>query len=173
MNVMIREAKKAQPEKEEEKAKYKAKKAKKATKDAMTEINVGLDSGKYHQGRLCVNRFSPLEAYVGSKSIGEEIIICGRSNMNKAFHGDIVAVELLPHDQCQEEKALSIGEEEGFLYFLHICMKLCQTFLSFTYQIQIQISHIKFNSKLQITLWCIVYLSKALKWLLLLFCVIV
>uniref|UniRef100_A0A1J3D1N7 Uncharacterized protein n=1 Tax=Noccaea caerulescens TaxID=107243 RepID=A0A1J3D1N7_NOCCA len=71
MNFMIREAKKAQPEKEEEKAK----------KDAMTEINVGLDSGKYHQGRLCVNRFSPLEAYVGSKSIGEEIIILTELSM--------------------------------------------------------------------------------------------
>lgn len=76
----------------------------------MSEITAGLHHGIYHQGKLRVNRFNPFEAYVGSESIGEEIIIYGRSNMNRAFDGDIVAVELLPRDQWQEEKALSIAE---------------------------------------------------------------
>ncbi|KAF2575535.1 hypothetical protein F2Q70_00000958 [Brassica cretica] len=78
----------------------------------MSEITAGLHRGIYHQGKLRVNRFNPFEAYVGSESIGEEIIIYGRSNMNRAFDGDIVAVELLPRDQWQEEKALSIAEED-------------------------------------------------------------
>ncbi|CAD5318750.1 unnamed protein product [Arabidopsis thaliana] len=77
----------------------------------MSEITAGLHRGIYHQGKLRVNRFNPYEAYVGSESIGEEIIIYGRSNMNRAFDGDIVAVELLPRDQWQDEKALSIAEE--------------------------------------------------------------
>lgn len=78
----------------------------------MSEITAGLHRGIYHQGKLRVNRFNPFEAYVGSESIGEEIIIYGRQNMNRAFDGDIVTVELLPQDQWHEEKSLSIADEE-------------------------------------------------------------
>nr|XP_029151972.1 exosome complex exonuclease RRP44 homolog A isoform X2 [Arachis hypogaea] len=78
----------------------------------MSEITSGLHRGIYHQGKLRVNRYNPFEAYVGSESIGDEIIIYGRSNMNRAFDGDIVAVELLPQDQWQEEKSLAIACEE-------------------------------------------------------------
>ncbi|KAB1201993.1 Exosome complex exonuclease RRP44 [Morella rubra] len=78
----------------------------------MSEITSGLHRGIYHQGKLRVNRYNPFEAYVGSESIGDEIIIYGRTNMNRAFDGDIVAVELLPQDQWHEEKSLSIAEEE-------------------------------------------------------------
>lgn len=78
----------------------------------MSEITSGLHRGIYHQGKLRVNRYNPFEAYVGSESIGDEIIIYGRSNMNRAFDGDIVAVELLPQDQWQGEKSMSIAGEE-------------------------------------------------------------
>ncbi|XP_027347778.1 exosome complex exonuclease RRP44 homolog A isoform X1 [Abrus precatorius] len=78
----------------------------------MSEITSGLHRGIYHQGKLRVNRYNPFEAYVGSESIGDEIIIYGRSNMNRAFDGDIVAVELLPQDQWQEASSLSIAGEE-------------------------------------------------------------
>lgn len=88
----------------------------------MSEITSGLHRGIYHQGKLRVNRYNPFEAYVGSESIGDEIIIYGRSNMNRAFDGDIVAVELLPEDQWQGEKSLSIVGE-GMLTKLPV---LCQ-----------------------------------------------
>ncbi|KAK9013098.1 hypothetical protein V6N11_041119 [Hibiscus sabdariffa] len=78
----------------------------------MSEITLGLHRGIYHQGKLRVNRYNPFEAYVGSESIGDEIIIHGRQNMNRAFDSDIVAVELLPQDQWHEEKNLSIVDEE-------------------------------------------------------------
>ncbi|XP_010270516.1 PREDICTED: exosome complex exonuclease RRP44 homolog A [Nelumbo nucifera] len=78
----------------------------------MSEITSGLHRGIYHQGKLRVNRYNPFEAYVGSESIGDEIIIYGRGNMNRAFDGDIVAVELLPRDQWQEGKSLSIADDE-------------------------------------------------------------
>ncbi|KAJ8428942.1 hypothetical protein Cgig2_009813 [Carnegiea gigantea] len=79
----------------------------------MSEITAGLHRGIYHQGKLRVNRYNSFEAYVGSESIGDEIIIYGRTNMNRAFDGDIVAVELLPQDQWHVEKALSIAAEVG------------------------------------------------------------
>ncbi|OMO83389.1 Ribonuclease II/R [Corchorus olitorius] len=78
----------------------------------MSEITLGLHRGIYHQGKIRVNRYNPFEAYVGSESIGDEIIIYGRQNMNRAFDGDIVAVELLPQDQWHEEKSLCIADEE-------------------------------------------------------------
>ncbi|KAK9713411.1 hypothetical protein RND81_06G025500 [Saponaria officinalis] len=78
----------------------------------MSEITAGLHHGIYHQGKLRVNRYNPFEAYVGSESIGDEIIIHGRANMNRAFDGDIVAVELLPQDQWHGEKSLSIVDED-------------------------------------------------------------
>lgn len=78
----------------------------------MSEITSGLHRGIYHQGKLRVNRYNPFEAYVGSESIGDEIIIYGRTNMNRAFDGDVVAVELLSRDQWHEEKSLIIADEE-------------------------------------------------------------
>ncbi|KAG4386076.1 hypothetical protein GLYMA_12G218100v4 [Glycine max] len=77
----------------------------------MSEITSGLHRGIYHQGKLRVNRYNPFEAYVGSESIGDEIIIYGRSNMNRAFDGDIEAAELLPQDQWQGVSSLSIAHE--------------------------------------------------------------
>ncbi|KAK4409529.1 Exosome complex exonuclease RRP44A [Sesamum angolense] len=78
----------------------------------MSEITSGLHRGIYHQGKLRVNRYNPFEAYVGSESIGDEITVYGRANMNRAFDGDIVAVELLPQDRWQEEKSLAIANDE-------------------------------------------------------------
>ncbi|XP_008786671.2 exosome complex exonuclease RRP44 homolog A [Phoenix dactylifera] len=78
----------------------------------MSEITSGLLRGIYHQGKLRVNRYNPFEAYVGSESIGDEIVIHGRANMNRAFDGDIVAVELLPQDQWHEEKSSIIADDE-------------------------------------------------------------
>ncbi|XP_042385217.1 exosome complex exonuclease RRP44 homolog A-like [Zingiber officinale] len=78
----------------------------------MSEVTSGLLHGIYHQGKLRVNRYNPFEAYVGSESISEEIVICGRANMNRAFHGDIVAVELLPQDQWRDGKSLIIDDDD-------------------------------------------------------------
>nr|CAB3502140.1 unnamed protein product [Digitaria exilis] len=78
----------------------------------MSEITSGLRCGIYHQGKLRVNRYNPFEAYVGSESIGDEIVIRGRSNMNRAFDGDIVAVELLPQDQWHESKSFIADDDE-------------------------------------------------------------
>ena len=77
----------------------------------LSEITTGIRCGIYHQGKLRVNRYNPFEAYVGSESLSDEIIIYGRANMNRAFDGDIVAVQLLPRDEWNEEKSLAIADE--------------------------------------------------------------
>jgi exosome complex exonuclease DIS3/RRP44 len=88
----------------------------------MSEITSGLRCGIYHQGKLRVNRYNPFEAYVGSESIGDEIVIRGRSNMNRAFDGDIVAVELLPQDLWHESKSF-IADDDGIFSVLKSKMK--------------------------------------------------
>lgn len=61
------------------------------------------------QGSLRVNRFNPYEGYVGSESVGQDILVAGRVAMNRALDGDIVAVELLPEEQwvCSWTKYLT------------------------------------------------------------------
>ncbi|KAI5066926.1 hypothetical protein GOP47_0017454 [Adiantum capillus-veneris] len=78
----------------------------------MSEITSGLQRRIFYQGKLRVNRYNTLEAYVNSESIDEEIIIYGRINMNRAFDGDVVAVELLPEDQWKEGNVLKLAEDE-------------------------------------------------------------
>jgi exosome complex exonuclease DIS3/RRP44 len=90
----------------------------------MSEITAGLRCGIYHQGKLRVNRYNPFEAYVGSESIGDEIVIHGRSNMNRAFDGDIVAVELLPQDQWHESKSFIADDDGTFFRFQHMIFPL-------------------------------------------------
>ena len=51
------------------------------------------------QGTLRVNRYNTYEGWVASESVGQDILISGRVDMNRAFDGDAVAVELLPEDQ--------------------------------------------------------------------------
>jgi exosome complex exonuclease DIS3/RRP44 len=41
----------------------------------MAELTAGLQKGLFHQGKLRVNRFNCFEAYVGSQSVGKEILI--------------------------------------------------------------------------------------------------
>ena len=48
------------------------------------------------QGAMRVNRYNSAEGYVGSESVGQDILIPDRIAMNRALEGDIVAVELLP-----------------------------------------------------------------------------
>lgn len=72
---------------------------------AMSEVTAGIKGGRYHQGALRVSRFNPFEGWVGSESVGQDILILGRIAMNRAMDGDVVAVELLPEAEWQAPSA--------------------------------------------------------------------
>ena len=55
----------------------------------------GKGRGSFWQGTLRVNRYNTWEAWVASESVGQDILVSGRVDMNRAFDGDAVAVELL------------------------------------------------------------------------------
>ncbi|GAX77417.1 hypothetical protein CEUSTIGMA_g4862.t1 [Chlamydomonas eustigma] len=76
-------------------------------------IAAGIKDGRFHQGSLRVSRFNPFEGFVGSESVGQDILISGRVDMNRALDGDIVAVELLPEDQWRSDSAQLPGSNKG------------------------------------------------------------
>lgn len=76
----------------------------------MSEITAGIKAGRYHVGSLRVSRFNSQEAWVGSQSVGQDILISGREAMNRAMDGDIVAIEVLAQE-CWGNKAIATGEE--------------------------------------------------------------
>ncbi|GJP42959.1 hypothetical protein CLOM_g2479 [Closterium sp. NIES-68] len=78
----------------------------------MSAITAGLQRGVYHQGKLRVSRYNCFEAFVGSESLGDEILVIGRCDMNRAVDGDVVAVELLPRDQWKEPTSGALRERE-------------------------------------------------------------
>ena len=72
----------------------------------------GIKSGKIIQGRIHVNKYhSQKEAFVSRKStVGdssknsiEDVLIAGTLDRNRAIHGDIVAVQILPKSQWKSK----------------------------------------------------------------------
>lgn len=82
-------------------------------------INAGVKSGKLHQGHFNANQFNYLEVSylalttliqplkkgslcvqgtVRITTLTKPVLIPGRQNMNRAMHGDIVAVEIFPRE---------------------------------------------------------------------------
>lgn len=51
------------------------------------------------QGTLRVNQYNTSEGWVSSDSVGADILISGRVDMNRAFDGDTVAVEVAAQDE--------------------------------------------------------------------------
>uniref|UniRef100_A0A8C9FZC7 CSD1 domain-containing protein n=1 Tax=Pavo cristatus TaxID=9049 RepID=A0A8C9FZC7_PAVCR len=87
----------------------------------MEVLEAGIKSGRYIQGALNVNKHrAQLEAFVrlqgfGSKEteLQSDILIYGARARNRAIHGDVVAVELLPpHEWKGRTVALCENETE-------------------------------------------------------------
>ena len=53
--------------------------------------------GRFHQGALRVNRFNPFEGVVGSDSLGADILVSGRADMNRTMDGVGPPPPTLPH----------------------------------------------------------------------------
>jgi exosome complex exonuclease DIS3/RRP44 len=69
----------------------------------------GIKSGRFHQGPMRQNADNWLEAIVqAGESFGEDILIKGRVNMNRAIDGDIVVVELFKKDQWESSSTVFV-----------------------------------------------------------------
>ncbi|KAJ7994576.1 hypothetical protein DPEC_G00250900, partial [Dallia pectoralis] len=84
-------------------------------------LEAGIKSGRYTQGTLNVNKHrAQHEAFVrfeGSSNknseLNSDVLVCGGKNRNRAVHGDLVAVELLPKGEWRgRTTALTEGQGE-------------------------------------------------------------
>lgn len=69
----------------------------------MSELVQGIKAGRLHQGTLRVNRYNCSEGWVASESVGQDILVSGWVDMNRAMDGDVVALEILPEAQWKAE----------------------------------------------------------------------
>ncbi|KAM4631192.1 DIS3-like exonuclease 1 [Polymixia lowei] len=84
-------------------------------------LEAGIKSGRYFQGTLNVNKHrAQYEAFVrmeGSTNkntdLNSDVLVCGSRNRNRAVHGDVVVVELLPKSEWRGRTiALTEGQAE-------------------------------------------------------------
>ncbi|KAH0953363.1 hypothetical protein HN011_004299 [Eciton burchellii] len=78
-----------------------------------TEVHNGISSGKLLQGTFLSSRENFLEGNVNVEGREEPIFVQGRTNLNRAVDGDIVAVEILPHDQWSIPSEIVLQDEEN------------------------------------------------------------
>ncbi|XP_012533030.1 exosome complex exonuclease RRP44 [Monomorium pharaonis] len=77
------------------------------------EIHDGISSGKLLQGTFLASRENFLEGNVNVEGREKHIFIQGRSHLNRAVDGDIVAIELLPDSQWSSPSEIVLQDEEG------------------------------------------------------------
>ncbi|KDO34313.1 hypothetical protein SPRG_19128 [Saprolegnia parasitica CBS 223.65] len=87
---------------------FESRRGNKASEGASYTDLATLPAAAYHVGRLRVSAHHPLEAFVKTKA-GDELFVYGRDAMNRAVHGDLVAVQLLPEaDWLQPESKTTL-----------------------------------------------------------------
>lgn len=59
----------------------------------------GIKAGHLHQGHFNANQYNYLEGTVPVPSLTKPVLLVGRENMNRAVHGDVVAVEIFPESE--------------------------------------------------------------------------
>jgi hypothetical protein len=68
-----------------------------------SEIAAGIKAGVLHQGALRTSRFNPYEGRIASDAVGQDILISGRIDMNRAMEGDA------PTDLFVAQRIASLG----------------------------------------------------------------
>lgn len=71
----------------------------------------GVRNGTLYQGPMNVSAYNVAEGSVNTGAFRKPLLISGTHNLNRAFNGDLVIVELLPKDQWREP--LQTIVEEG------------------------------------------------------------
>ncbi|XP_037568995.1 exosome complex exonuclease RRP44-like [Dermacentor silvarum] len=78
-----------------------------------TELHLGIKSGRFEQGKFQASRDNYLEGNVvlGDNEESRNVLIQGRSNLNRAVHEDLVVVEILPEDKWSLPSGLVLVDE--------------------------------------------------------------
>lgn len=77
----------------------------------VSKMMTGVKDGTMHQGVFNVSPYNYLEGSIKVPSFDKPLLVLGRENINRAVHGDVVVVEVLPKDQWKEPSTKIIEEE--------------------------------------------------------------
>ncbi|QFZ28895.1 putative exosome complex exonuclease [Clavispora lusitaniae] len=70
----------------------------------------GVKNGTLYQGILNISTYNFLEGTVQTPAFKKPLLIVGTKNLNRAFNGDLVIVELLPKDKWREPSTTIVEE---------------------------------------------------------------
>ncbi|KAI8050851.1 hypothetical protein BDF22DRAFT_693710 [Syncephalis plumigaleata] len=78
------------------------------------QLTAGVKQGQLHQGTLSISTHNYLEGSIMSTVDGKEqtILILGRTHINRAVHGDVVVVRLLPTNAWRHSPSAVVTEED-------------------------------------------------------------
>ncbi|GMF82874.1 unnamed protein product [[Candida] boidinii] len=71
----------------------------------------GIKNGTLYQGNINISSYNFLEGSISVPSFPKPLLIMGRENLNRAFNGDNVVVELLPKDKWKRPSTEYLDEE--------------------------------------------------------------
>lgn len=83
------------------------------------QISALLKTGRLHQGTLAISSHNYLAGSIfadisdEAEQANTSILISGREHINRALHGDVVAVELLPRDQWKRVADDKVLDQES------------------------------------------------------------
>lgn len=77
-----------------------------------SQLHDGIKCGKFMQGTFMASRENFLEGSVNVEGMEQFILVQGRSSLNRAVDGDIVAIELLAEDQWSAPSDIVLQDEE-------------------------------------------------------------
>lgn len=70
----------------------------------------GIRNGTLYQGIMNISTYNILEGTVSTPAFKKPLLIVGTHNLNRAFNGDLVIVELLPKDKWREPSSTIVEE---------------------------------------------------------------
>jgi exosome complex exonuclease DIS3/RRP44 len=71
----------------------------------------GIKNGSLYQGTISISSYNFLEGSINISGMPKPLLILGRENLNRAFNGDHVVVELLPKNKWKKPSTEIIDEE--------------------------------------------------------------
>ncbi|CCD26529.1 exosome catalytic subunit DIS3 NDAI_0H03560 [Naumovozyma dairenensis CBS 421] len=71
----------------------------------------GLKNGVLYQGNVQISEYNFLEGTVSLPSFSKPVLIVGQKNLNRAFNGDQVIVELLPESEWKAPSTIVLDSE--------------------------------------------------------------
>lgn len=71
----------------------------------------GLKNGVLYQGNIQISEYNFLEGSVSLPTFSRPVLVVGQKNLNRAFNGDQVVVELLPQSEWKAPSSIALDSE--------------------------------------------------------------